>query len=70
MLLWFQRSADAQVEEAERPASRALRVDEGKIDALVNLAGELIVAKNGISHLARRLQDELEDRELARRSQA
>jgi two-component system, chemotaxis family, sensor kinase CheA len=59
-------SADAQVEEAERPASRALRVDEGKIDALVNLAGELIVAKNGISHLARRLQDELEDRELAR----
>jgi two-component system chemotaxis sensor kinase CheA len=59
-------STDAQVEEAERPASRALRVDEGKIDALVNLAGELIVAKNGISHLARRLQDELEDRELAR----
>ena len=59
-------SAEAQVEEAERPASRALRVDEGKIDALVNLAGELIVAKNGISHLARRLQDELEDRELAR----
>jgi two-component system chemotaxis sensor kinase CheA len=60
------RPADAQVEEAERPASRAIRVDEGKIDALVNLAGELIVAKNGISHLARRLQDELEDRELAR----
>jgi two-component system chemotaxis sensor kinase CheA len=58
--------ADAQVEDAERPASRAIRVDEGKIDALVNLAGELIVAKNGFSHLARRLQDELEDRELAR----
>jgi two-component system chemotaxis sensor kinase CheA len=58
-------SADGRVEEAERPASHALRVDEGKIDALINLAGELIVAKNGISHLARRLQDELEDRELA-----
>jgi two-component system, chemotaxis family, sensor kinase CheA len=59
-------SADVQVEKTERPASRALRVDEGKIDALVNLAGELIVAKNGISHLAKRLQDELGDRELVR----
>ena len=58
-------SADGRVEEAERPASHALRVDEGKIDALINLAGELIVAKTGISHLARRLQEELEDRELA-----
>ena len=37
-----------------------------KIDALVNLAGELIVAKNGIAHLAKRLQDEVGDHELAR----
>jgi two-component system, chemotaxis family, sensor kinase CheA len=59
-------TAESRVDEAERPVNRALRVDEGKIDALVNLAGELIVAKNGISHLARRLQDELEDHDLAR----
>jgi two-component system chemotaxis sensor kinase CheA len=41
-------------------------VDEVKIDALVNLAGELIVAKNGIAHLAKRLQDEVGDHDLAR----
>jgi two-component system chemotaxis sensor kinase CheA len=31
--------------------SRSLRVDAGRIDALVDLAGELIVAKNGLAHL-------------------
>ena len=46
--------------EAARPALRLLRVDEAKIDALVNLAGELIVAKNGLAHLARKVRDEFE----------
>jgi two-component system chemotaxis sensor kinase CheA len=41
------------------PASRVLRVDEGRLDALVNLAGELIVAKNGLLNLVRRLEVEL-----------
>ena len=41
-------------------------MDEGKIDALIGLAGELIVAKNGIAHLVKRLQDEVGDHELAR----
>jgi two-component system chemotaxis sensor kinase CheA len=59
-------SGPARAQEPERPASRALRVDEVKIDALVNLAGELIVAKNGIAHLAKRLQDEVGDYDLAR----
>ena len=54
------------MDESGRPASRALRVDEAKIDALIDLAGELIVAKNGIAHLAKRLQDEVGDHELAR----
>ncbi|HEY4407610.1 MAG TPA: chemotaxis protein CheA [Xanthobacteraceae bacterium] len=52
-------------EAAARPALRLLRVDEVKIDALVNMAGELIVAKNGLAHLARRVQDTLGDRSLA-----
>jgi two-component system chemotaxis sensor kinase CheA len=52
-------------EVAARPALRLLRVDEAKIDALVNLAGELIVAKNGLAHLARKVRDELDDRDLA-----
>ncbi len=52
-------------EAAGRPALRLLRVDEAKIDALVNMAGELIVAKNGLAHLARKVQDVLGDRNLA-----
>ena len=51
--------------ETARPALRLLRVDEAKIDALVNLTGELIVAKNGLAHLARKVRDELNDRDLA-----
>lgn len=37
--------------------SRALRVDIERIDALVNLAGELTVAKNAIGHTVRRIRD-------------
>jgi two-component system chemotaxis sensor kinase CheA len=33
--------------------SRTLRVEAGRIDRLVRLAGELIVAKNALAHLAR-----------------
>jgi two-component system, chemotaxis family, sensor kinase CheA len=33
---------------------RALRVDAARIDALVDIVGELIVAKNGLAHLAAR----------------
>ncbi len=48
-----------------RPVLRSLRVDEARIDALVNLAGELIVAKNGLAHLAKKTADELRDHDLA-----
>jgi two-component system chemotaxis sensor kinase CheA len=40
-----------------RAASRALRVDESKVDALVDLAGELLVVKNGLAHLVKRSED-------------
>jgi two-component system chemotaxis sensor kinase CheA len=43
-----------------------LRVDERRIDALFNLAGELIVAKNGFAHLAKRIEDEIGGHDLAR----
>ncbi len=52
--------------EPERSVRRSLRVDESKIDALVNLAGELIVVKNGFSHLAKRLEAETGTGEVAR----
>ncbi|MDB5395600.1 MAG: chemotaxis protein CheA [Rhodospirillales bacterium] len=33
-------------------AMRTLRVDAGRIDSLVDIVGELVVAKNGLAHLA------------------
>ncbi len=49
----------------QAPAARLLRVNEAKVDALVGLAGELIVAKNGLGHLVRRLEHELAEHPLA-----
>ena len=43
----------------ERPAERVLRVSEAKIEALVNLAGELVVAKNALAHSAKRVEQDL-----------
>jgi two-component system, chemotaxis family, sensor kinase CheA len=58
--------AAAPADESERRVSRSLRVDEAKIDALINLAGELIVRKNGFAHLARRAEDVGTDTDFAR----
>jgi len=58
--------ADSQAQEVDRAASHGLRVDESKIDALVNLAAELIVAKNGFAHLAKRLEGKIGEHELIR----
>jgi two-component system, chemotaxis family, sensor kinase CheA len=50
-------SGAAPADENERRVSRSLRVDEAKIDALINLAGELIVRKNGFAHLAKQAEE-------------
>jgi two-component system, chemotaxis family, sensor kinase CheA len=50
--------AGPRSEGAGLAGARSLRVDEAKIDALVNLAGELIVVKNSFAHLARRAESE------------
>ena len=60
------RHADSQAQEVDRTASHGLRVDESKIDALVNLAAELIAAKNGFAHLAKRLEGKIGEHELIR----
>ena len=52
--------------EAPARASRSLRVDESKIDALLNLAGELLIVKNGIAHLAKRMEVEGGGHEITR----
>jgi two-component system chemotaxis sensor kinase CheA len=51
---------------ADRTGSRALRVDHEKVDALMNLVGELVVAKNSLPFLARRAEQEFGLRELGR----
>ncbi len=46
----------------QRSAQRVLRVSEAKIEALVNLAGELVIAKNALAHSAKRVEGELAER--------
>jgi two-component system chemotaxis sensor kinase CheA len=56
------------VPEAPRVAGTPiLRVEQGKVDALMNLTGELVVAKNALAWLARRAAGEqMSPRQLAR----
>nr|AAP22917.1 CheA2 [Rhodospirillum centenum] len=53
-------------EEGHDRAATVLRVDQTRIDAMMNLIGELVVAKNGLPFLARRAEDVFGSRELAR----
>jgi len=59
-------AAFARAKETGRAAARSLRVDEAKIDALVNLAGELVVLKNSFAHLTKQVEAETGRHELAR----
>ena len=47
-------------------AVRTLRIEEAKVDRLIDAAGELIVAKNSLNELANRAGAELGDCEIAR----
>ena len=49
-----------------RPLSRVLKVDQGKIDALMNLIGELIVSKNSLPFMAKRAEQVHGSREMGR----
>jgi two-component system chemotaxis sensor kinase CheA len=50
---------------AARPPDVTLRVDVERIDTLVRLTGELLIAKNAIGHSARLAQDGADPRQLA-----
>jgi two-component system chemotaxis sensor kinase CheA len=56
----------AAASTTERPVERVLRVSEAKIEALVNLAGELVVAKNALAHSAKRVEQNFAGQEVAR----
>jgi two-component system chemotaxis sensor kinase CheA len=51
---------------SERPADRVLRVSEAKIEALVNLAGELVVARNALSYSVGQVERRLDSGEVTR----
>ena len=62
-------SEEAPGEEPDSPATsgRSLRIDEARIDALFNLSGELIVAKNSLAHLGRLIEASVGAGNLGRR---
>ncbi|WP_372981789.1 chemotaxis protein CheW [Marinobacter sediminum] len=45
---------------------KTIKVDQERLEQLVDLTGELIVAKNSMQHLARRVEDEYGIKQLAR----
>ncbi len=47
-------------------AQKVLKVDQGKLDTLMNLIGELVVSKNSLPFLARRAEETYGSREMAR----
>ena len=49
-----------------RQANRVLKVDQAKIDTLMNLIGELVVSKNSLPFLARRAENIHGSREMSR----
>lgn len=50
--------------------TRMLKVEQGRIDHLMNLIGEMVVAKNGLPYLASRAEGVFGSRELAREIKA
>lgn len=57
--------AEGPVAEPADPVARGVRVDVERIDALVNLTGQLTVAKNALSHAAAVARDGADPRDLA-----
>jgi two-component system chemotaxis sensor kinase CheA len=53
-------------EEAARTAAKVLKVEPARIDALMDLVGQLVVAKNSLPFLARRAEEEFGSGKLGR----
>ena len=58
--------AEAPAAADNKSIPRVLRVDQSKIDSIMNLVAELIVAKNGLSYLATRVERVHGSRAIAR----
>ena len=60
-----ERSPEPAATTANPPAEVTLRVDVDRVDALIRLTGELLIAKNAIGHSAALAQDAADSRPLA-----
>ena len=60
------RRGEEHRDDAKSGATRVLRVDQAKIDTLMNLVAELIVAKNGLPYLAKRAEEVFGSRQMSR----
>jgi two-component system chemotaxis sensor kinase CheA len=56
--------------EDANAGAKSLKVDQYKIDLLMNLIGEMVVSKNALPYLAQRAEDQFGVRELAREIKA
>jgi two-component system chemotaxis sensor kinase CheA len=54
----------------DRPQQRVVKVSQERIDTLMDLIGEMVVAKNALPYLARRAEDVFQQRDLAREIKA
>jgi two-component system chemotaxis sensor kinase CheA len=59
-----------RTEDANTATSKTLKVDQEKIDRLMNLIGEMVVAKNALPYLANRAETVFGVRELSREIKA
>jgi two-component system chemotaxis sensor kinase CheA len=64
------RPDDAVAGGTANTAQKSLKVDQIKIDRLMNLIGELVVSKNAIPYLAQRAENQFGVRELSREIKA
>lgn len=65
---------EAKSSSSRRPEDsnnhKVLKVDQSKVDRLMNLIGEMVVAKNALPYLASRAEDQYGSRELSREIKA
>jgi two-component system chemotaxis sensor kinase CheA len=57
----------SETREGQKPeGEKLLKVEQSRVDAIMDLVGELVVAKNALPYLSRRAENEFGCRELAR----
>ena len=64
------KNTDLKVAVRQDESSRILKVEQSKIDRLMDLIGEIVVAKNALPYLANKAEDMYGSRELAREIKA